>query len=67
MDHIITRNELEDNILEAFKDIHGNGGYILVHGIGGCGKTVAVCQALQRFVEKHPEKFRHSIRWISIG
>ena len=63
----ILREQLNNTICEQLKQIDQSGGHILVHGMPGSGKTVAVCQAVRQLIVKENYFRTHGYRWIKIG
>ena len=63
----IIRQEFVDSICSQLKKINTNGGHILVHGMAGSGKTIAVSQAVQQVVEKDSCFQDQGVYWIKIG
>ncbi|EDV20298.1 uncharacterized protein TRIADDRAFT_61232 [Trichoplax adhaerens] len=63
----ITRNEFVNTICSELKRIHENSGHILVHGMAGSGKSVAVCQSVRRSIEADNYFKPHGCYWIKIG
>ena len=47
--------------------IDENGGHILVHGMAGSGKTIAVSQAIKQAVENDGCFKGNGVYWIKIG
>lgn len=67
--HYILRQQFVDTICNYLIKIDGDqdGGHVLVHGLAGSGKTIAVSQAV-RYVVKEEQSFApHGVYWIKIG
>lgn len=65
--HVIRKDLLEkirDQLLMLNEDLSGQ---ILVHGLPGSGKTVAVSQAVQQIVLQDACFHRYGVYWIKIG
>ena len=48
--YYVLREQFNNTICNQLKRIDQSGGHILVHGISGCGKTIAVCQAVRQVI-----------------
>ena len=63
----VLREEFNNTICEQLKQIDQSGGHILVHGMPGSGKTVAVCQAARQLIVEENYFQPHGCHWIKIG
>ena len=66
-DDYVLREEFNNTICEQLKQIDQSGGHILVHGMPGSGKTVAVCQAVRQLIVDENCFQPHGCYWIKIG
>ena len=60
------REELNKSICDQLKRIDQDSGHILVHGMPGSGKTVAVRQALRQLMKENYFN-QYDCYWIKIG
>ena len=65
-DYII-REQFHKTICKQLKQIDQSGGHILVHGMPGSGKTVAVCQAIRQLVVQENCYQPHGCHCLKIG
>ena len=63
----VLREQFNNTICQQLKQIDQCGGHILVHGMPGSGKTVAVCQAVRQLIVDQDYFQPHGCRWIKIG
>ena len=54
-------------ICDQLKRTDESGGHILVHGMAGNGKTVAVCQTVRQLVTEENNFKPYGCYWIKIG
>ena len=62
----VTREKFNNTICEQLKAIDKFGGRVLVYGMAGSGKTVAVCQAVRQLFQQNYFQ-SHGCHWIKIG
>ena len=67
--HYILRQQFVDTICNYLIKIDGDqdGGHVLVHGLAGSGKTIAVSQAVRYVVQQEQYFAPHGVYWIKIG
>ena len=63
----VLREQFNNTICKKLKEINASGGHILVHGMPGSGKTVAVCQAVRQLIVQENYFKPHGCYWIKIG
>ena len=63
----ILREKFNNTICEQLRQIDQFGGHILVYGMPGCGKSVAVCQAVRQLIVKENYFKSDGCHWIKIG
>ena len=66
-DDYVLREEFNNTICEQLKQIDQSGGHILVHGMPGSGKTVAVCQVVRQLIIQENYFESQGCYWIKIG
>lgn len=65
-DYVI-REQFHNIICNQLKHIDQRGGQILVHGMPGSGKTIAVCQAIRQVIIQENCFKPYGCYWIKIG
>ena len=67
--HYVLRKKFNNIICHQLKQINQsrNGGRILVYGMPGCGKTVAVCQSIRQVIIQDNCFQPYGCHWIKIG
>lgn len=65
--HYIERKDYIASICNQLKVIDESGGHILVHGMAGSGKTIAVSQAIRQAAESNGCFKGNGVYWIKIG
>ena len=63
----VLRDQFNNTICEQLKQIDQSSGHILVHGMPGSGKTVAVCQAVRQVIAEENCFRPHGCYWMKIG
>ena len=63
----VVRKKFNETICQQLKEIDESGGHILVHGMTGSGKTVAVCQAVRQLIVQENCFKSCGCYWIKIG
>ena len=63
----VSREHFNNTICHHLKQIDQSGGHILIHGMPGSGKTVAVCQAVRQLIVEENYFRPHGCYWIKIG
>ncbi|RDD38891.1 Apoptotic protease-activating factor 1 [Trichoplax sp. H2] len=64
--HYIIRQTFVDKICSHLKDIDNSQGHLLIHGMAGCGKTIAVCQSVRMVFEQGYFQ-SHGVYWAKLG
>ena len=64
--NFILREQFNNTICDQLVQIDESGGKILLHGISGSGKTVALSQAIRLLFEKNYFK-PYGCYWVKIG
>lgn len=60
------RQAFVNEICNSLKDINQSQGHLLIHGMAGSGKTIAVCQSIRMVFEQGC--FRsHGVYWVKLG
>lgn len=63
----VTRTQFNNAICYQLKQIDQLSGHILVYGMPGSGKTVAVCQAVRQVILQESCFNPYGCYWIKIG
>ena len=63
----ILREQFNNTICQQLQQIDQSGGHILVYGMAGSGKTVAVCQAVRQLIIEENCFRPYGCYWIKIG